>query len=81
MSGDNYGRQVLGRRYYGEGVIALVLERVTRAVASDIPVVEVFNDPALPCRASFYSWMSADEELRTRFERARAEGVARRSKE
>jgi len=77
MSGSAfYGRQTLGRKFYPEPVITLILERVTVAVAAGRPIAEVFDDPALPCRASFYAWLADDDELRSRFDAARAAGSA-----
>lgn len=61
-------RRTLGRRYYPETVIQMILERV----AEGIPVLQIFEDQALPCRASFYSWCAADADLRSRFDAAMA---------
>jgi hypothetical protein len=71
----NEDRIVLGRRFYPEPVITLILEKISTGQT----VTQICSDPAMPCAASWFKWVSEDQALSKRYEQARA--AARQRKE
>jgi hypothetical protein len=70
-----FERRMLGRKYYSTSTIILMLEQV----ACGRSITEICEDPAFPCRASFYSWCAEDPDLQRRYEDAQASAKAKRN--
>jgi hypothetical protein len=67
MDCDIQARDKSGRKFYPEATITLILEEVTKGH----PITEILSNPAFPCEASFYRWVSLDDKLAARLTAAR----------
>lgn len=65
---SSFERRKLGRRFYPESIVLLILEQV-RAGRN---VTEICENPAFPCAATFYNWIASDTTLAEQYAAAMA---------
>lgn len=65
---DNYGRSLLGRKYFPSVVIDQIIDRISAGES----VTSICSDPSMPCAASWFRWLTLDVALAARYEAARA---------
>ena len=75
MNTDTQVRRTLGRKYYPQTTIQLLLAEVEKGRT----VVQICEDPQFPAASSFYAWCASDPALQDRYQAARKTGEAART--